>query len=382
MFLVLYMLNNMGREEEIKMYNFKILALTKELKENYPDAKSSEIIEILTREDVDYDILEKYGYNTLKEPVVYGINEIHQKYLVYEILVALLFIFLLVSIYFKKYIKNERQIARITDLVNEINHKNYDIKLDEEVDGELSILQDEIYKTMILLKESAENSYNDKMKVKEAVEDISHQLKTPLTAILINIDNLSSDLEDKSRKAIYRELKSKAYSMKFLIESLLKLSKFDVNVIDFNEKMCMVSELVDVSVNSVLTLADLKNIKIIVSGSGDEKMLCDINWQKEAITNILKNALEHSKENSSVYVNYTSNKMFSLVTITNEGTISRKDLTHIFDRFYKGKDSSENSTGIGLALANAIVKKGRGKIAIKCESGKVIFEVKYFKSNY
>ncbi|MBR1884540.1 MAG: HAMP domain-containing histidine kinase [Clostridia bacterium] len=376
------MLNNMGREEEIKMYNFKILALTKELKENYPDAKSSEIIEILTREDVDYDILEKYGYNTLKEPVVYGINEIHQKYLVYEILVALLFIFLLVSIYFKKYIKNERQIARITDLVNEINHKNYDIKLDEEVDGELSILQDEIYKTMILLKESAENSYNDKMKVKEAVEDISHQLKTPLTAILINIDNLSSDLEDKSRKAIYRELKSKAYSMKFLIESLLKLSKFDVNVIDFNEKMCMVSELVDVSVNSVLTLADLKNIKIIVSGSGDEKMLCDINWQKEAITNILKNALEHSKENSSVYVNYTSNKMFSLVTITNEGTISRKDLTHIFDRFYKGKDSSENSTGIGLALANAIVKKGRGKIAIKCESGKVIFEVKYFKSNY
>ena len=376
------MLNNMGREEEIKMYNFKILALTKELKENYPDAKSSEIIEILTREDVDYDILEKYGYNTLKEPVVYGINEIHQKYLVYEILVALLFIFLLVSIYFKKYIKNERQIARITDLVNEINHKNYDIKLDEEVDGELSILQDEIYKTMILLKESAENSYNDKMKVKEAVEDISHQLKTPLTAILINIDNLSSDLEDKSRKAIYRELKSKAYSMKFLIESLLKLSKFDVNVIDFNEKMCMVSELVDVSVNSVLTLADLKNIKIIVSGSGDEKMLCDINWQKEAITNILKNALEHSKENSSVYVNYTSNKMFSLVTITNEGKISRKDLTHIFDRFYKGKVSSENSTGIGLALANAIVKKGRGKIAIKCESGKVIFEVKYFKSNY
>ena len=376
------MLNNMGREEEIKMYNFKILALTKELKENYPDAKSSEIIEILTREDVDYDILEKYGYNTLKEPVVYGINEIHQKYLVYEILVALLFIFLLVSIYFKKYIKNERQIARITDLVNEINHKNYDIKLDEEVDGELSILQDEIYKTMILLKESGEKSYNYKMKVKEAVEDISHQLKTPLTAILINIDNLSSDLEDKSRKAIYRELKSKAYSMKFLIESLLKLSKFDVNVIDFNEKMCMVSELVDVSVNSVLTLADLKNIKIIVSGSGDEKMLCDINWQKEAITNILKNALEHSKENSSVYVNYTSNKMFSLVTITNEGKISRKDLTHIFDRFYKGKVSSENSTGIGLALANAIVKKGRGKIAIKCESGKVIFEVKYFKSNY
>ena len=188
------------------------------------------------------------------------------------------------------------------------------------------------------------------------------------------------DLNSKRKELFLREIKNKTYSISFLIESLLKLSKFDVNTIRFNQKEVLIKELIDSSLDNVRALADLKNIKITTVGNNTDKLICDSKWESEAITNILKNAIEHSKENLNVTVEYETNKVYTKIAIKNFGSkISQKDLIHIFDRFYKGENSSDDSVGIGLALAKAIIEKDNGRIKVRSDESETLFIIKYFK---
>lgn len=126
----------------------------------------------------------------------------------------------------------------------------------------------------------------------------------------------------------------------------------------------------------------MKNIKINFNGNKESKVKCDFKWQVEAITNILKNCIEHSNTNSKISINYEENKIYSKIEIKDEGVgIDKEDLPHIFERFYKGKNSSSDSIGIGLALTKSIIEKNNGYISInsKLNEGS-IFTIKYFKN--
>lgn len=126
----------------------------------------------------------------------------------------------------------------------------------------------------------------------------------------------------------------------------------------------------------------MKNIKINLNGNKEIKVKCDFKWQVEAITNILKNCIEHSNTNSKISINYEENKIYSKIEIKDEGVgIDKEDLPHIFERFYKGKNSSSDSIGIGLALAKSIIEKNNGYISVnsKLNEGS-IFTIKYFKN--
>lgn len=234
-----------------------------------------------------------------------------------------------------------------------------------------------------MLKEQAENSNKDKINLKCSLENISHQLKTPLTSISIMLDNLLDNphMDEYTRNDFIKDINKEINNINFLIQVLLKLSRFDANVIKYNNKFNSLKSIIDKSIDNLSSLCDLKNIQIFTKIPNNLDIYCDSHWQIEAITNILKNCLEHSENGSTIEVFATDNKIYSEIIIKDNGTgIPEKDLKHIFKRFYRGQNSKEDSVGIGLSLAKSIIEKNNGIINVTSSVGKgTTFSIKYFK---
>lgn len=367
-------------------YNFnqKIVGIIDNVLEKYPDIEKREIVEILNSSDkTNNEILREYAIELDKDSVILENNTDFQKFIIIDINTLILFILILSIIFFKYNHSESKKINEITKYIEEINRGNYKLNIEENTEDELSILKNELYKITIMLKEVAENSQKDKTTLKDSLSDISHQIKTPITSILIMLDNILSDenMPEDIKKDFIKDIKREIVNIKFLVESILKLSKIDSNSIKFIKKEVFIKDIINEAVKNVSMLSELKNIKIIVSGDDSIKTICDLKWQVEAITNILKNCIEHSYENKKIYINYNQNNMYTELKIEDNGTgIDAKDLPHIFERFYKGKNSSSDSVGIGLALSKSIIESNNGYIQVDSELNKgTIFIIKYLK---
>ena len=290
---------------------------------------------------------------------------------------------LLFLVAFYLYIK-KREKARwngLIEVIDRINRADYEIDFNTMQEGEYAILKDRLYKMSIMLREQAENSRKDKEEIKDALSDISHQLKTPFTSILIMTDALTDDpdMDEAMRTELLRDIKREVEHVNFLVQNLLKLSRFDANSVIFYPKEHTLGELVDKAVQNVSALIDLKSVRIIRKGDDTGTFMTDINWQAQALTNVLKNGLEHSREGSRIHIYTEKNTAYCMVRVTDEaGGIPDEDIPHIFERFYKGKNSGDNSTGIGLSLAKTIVNKEGGTLTAHSEGAGSVFEFKYF----
>ena len=380
--LVFLLLNKIEYKKYSLEYNKKINSLTKTIQEKYPDVTEEEIVKIIKTEKEDN--LKQYGIDIKEQSIIEKNDNEYKKIEIIKILILIIFVTITNYIYLKYNNKKDKKISELTKLVDDINHRKYKIEIDEDED-ELSILKHEIYKTTLMLREQADNSLKDKKELKKSIDDISHQLKTPLTSILINIDNITDNqnIDNETREKFIREIKRETYNIKSLVETLLKLSKFDVNTIEFYNKKIKIEDLINNSVQKVSTLADLKNIKINISGNLEETIICDMNWQIEAISNIIKNGIEHSKEDSKIDIKTETNNIYTKIEITNYGNkIDEEDQKHIFERFYKGKNSKEDSIGIGLALSKSIIETNNGRISVNSNDKKTSFIIKYFSTHY
>lgn len=367
-------------------YNFnqKIAGIIDNVLEKYPDIEKREIVEILNSSDkTNNEILREYGIELDKDSVILENNTDFQKFIIIDINTLIVFILILSIIVFKYNHSESKKINEITKYIEEINRGNYKLNIEENTEDELSILKNELYKITIMLKEVAENSQKDKTTLKDSLSDISHQIKTPITSILIMLDNILSDenMPEDIKKDFIKDIKREIVNIKFLVESILKLSKIDSNSIKFIKKEVFIKDIINEAVKNVSMLSELKNIEIIVSGDDSIKTICDLKWQVEAITNILKNCIEHSYENRKIYINYNQNNMYTELKIEDNGTgIDAKDLPHIFERFYKGKNSSSDSVGIGLALSKSIIESNNGYIQVDSKLNKgTTFIIKYLK---
>lgn len=367
-------------------YNFnqKIAGIIDNVLEKYPDIEKREIVEILNSSDkTNNEILREYGIELDKDSVILENNTDFQKFIIIDVSTLIVFILILSIIVFKYNHSESKKINEITKYIEEINRGNYKLNIEENTEDELSILKNELYKITIMLKEVAENSQKDKTTLKDSLSDISHQIKTPITSILIMLDNILSDenMPEDIKKDFIKDIKRKIINIKFLVESILKLSKIDSNSIKFIKKEVFIKDIINEAVKNVSMLSELKNIEIIVSGDDSIKTICDLKWQVEAITNILKNCIEHSYENRKIYINYNQNNMYTELKIEDNGTgIDAKDLPHIFERFYKGKNSSSDSVGIGLALSKSIIESNNGYIQVDSKLNKgTTFIIKYLK---
>ena len=367
-------------------YNFnqKIAGIIDNVLEKYPDIEKREIVEILNSSDkTNNEILREYGIELDKDSVILENNTDFQKFIIIDVSTLIVIILILSIIVFKYNHSESKKINEITKYIEEINRGNYKLNIEENTEDELSILKNELYKITIMLKEVAENSQKDKTTLKDSLSDISHQIKTPITSILIMLDNILSDenMPEDIKKDFIKDIKREIVNIKFLVESILKLSKIDSNSIKFIKKEVFIKDIINEAVKNVSMLSELKNIEIIVLGDDSIKTICDLKWQVEAITNILKNCIEHSYENRKIYINYNQNNMYTELKIEDNGTgIDAKDLPHIFERFYKGKNSSSDSVGIGLALSKSIIESNNGYIQVDSELNKgTTFIIKYLK---
>lgn len=366
-----------------KNYNNKIASLVNLLDKEYPDIDRNELISILNSDDkVSDDIFSRYGIDIQNESIIIENGRLFSGFIIVYNILFIGLALSLILLYLKHEKVQNKEIQKIAKCIEEINKKNYSINIDENSEDELSILKNELYKITIRLKEEAEISKKDKFKLKDSLSDISHQLKTPLTSINIMLDNIldNPEMDDNTKEKFIQNIKREITNISSLATEILKLSKFDASVIKFEKQQVLIKNLVESAISNVAMIAELKNINIEVNNQDNIKLACDAKWQIEAITNILKNCIEHSKENSTITINIDSNKIYKQITIKDNGEgIDEKDLPHIFERFYKGKNSYKDSVGIGLALAKTIIEKDNGSIKIDSIKGKETkFTIKYY----
>lgn len=361
-------------------YNMFVNNVIYVVKKNYPNVSNKELSDILNGKS-DYNYLNEYGIDVDDEFALISMHKENKKIFIINnvILGSFILVLSIILIINKNYENNK--LEEIIHLIEEINKKNYNLNIKGTDETMISKLKNEMYKTVVMLKNDADNSLKDKLIIKTYLEDISHQLKTPLTVINISLDNLidNPNMDDKNRNEFISKISKEVTNINNLIQNLLKLSKFDVNVINFDNKNISVKDLLDKSVDKVSLVADLKNINIKVNILNDFNLNIDLNWQIEALSNIVKNAIEHSNENDIVYINCNDNKIYSKIEIINNGIINDKDLNKIFDRFYTNKKGYSESVGIGLSLAKNIIEKNNGKIDVCSKDGKTIFTIKYYK---
>lgn len=375
---LIFILNRYEYKMYTKNYNDKINSIISNIKNKYPNIEESDIIEIINNEEDSEDILSKYGIDSITKN-----DKVNNKLRIISLIIIITFDSLIILIFYL-YDKNKsKKIKEITKMISKINNRQFDIDINDFNEGELSILKNEISKTTIMLRQVADNSVKDKLNLKDSLGDISHQLKTPLTSITIMIDNIldNPDMDEKTRKRFLINIKREILNINFLVMSLLKLSKFDANVVKFNKESVYLKDIIIESIKNVSMIKELKNITIKVSGDDNIKLLCDFKWQVESITNILKNSIEHTSEYGTVEVNYSENKLYTRILIKDNGKgIDSGDLPHIFDRFYKGENGSDDSFGIGLSLSKTIIEKEGGSITVKSTPNiGTIFTIKYLK---
>ena len=354
------------------------------IKEN-PTIDTKNIIQILNSNEYKdgEEELKKYGINIEEVNSIIAVQKQMKTNIILNIILIVLFSVLYMAIIFIYLKQRDKKINQITQYINEIKNRKYDLNINENSEDELSNLKNELYKITIMLKEESEISRQDKEKIKMSVEDISHQLKTPLTSIMIMLDNLKDNPnmdEDTKQKFIF-EISKQVDWINWLVISILKLSRLEADVVKFSNNKINVKKFIDEIIGNLEIPIEIKNQKISIEGDEDASFIGDYKWQQEAITNIIKNAIEHNKKNGKITIKYEENVLFTKITIIDEGQgIDKEDLKHIFERFYKAQNSSDNSVGIGLSLAKNIIEKNNGMINCKSEIGNgTEFIVKYMK---
>lgn len=362
--------------------NQKINGIVAKIQEKYPEIGKEEIIEILNSNNKD-NVFNEYGYDINKDSYINQNNEVYIKFNILKIFILLLSFMILIYLFVRYYFKRDNEIEKIIKCLEKINQKNYEIDINDVSEDKLSILKHEIYKTTVMLKENTEKANQDKINLKNSLQDISHQLKTPLTSSIIMLDNIIDDLENdiEIKPEFIKKVKKDISKISFLIQSILKLSMFESNTITFIRKEIPVKKIINSSIENIENLCDLKNIKIVVKDRSKNKIYCDYRWQVEALTNILKNAVDYSFNDSIIIVEVDKNNTYTQIKIKDFGKgMSEDETINIFKRFYKGKNSSSDSNGIGLSLAKAIIEKENGRVIVNSLKGEgTTFSIKYFK---
>lgn len=386
LFVMFLILNIYEYKTYTKNFNNKISAIVTLVKDKYPEITDKEIIEIInSNKQSDDSFFLKYGIDIDNKAVLLENDKSYHTFLLINMSFLIITIASLCILYFRYNYKRKNDIKDIIKYIEQINRRNYELEIDSISEDELSILKNEIYKTAVMLKEAALNSNKDKLNLKKSLEDISHQLKTPLTSILVLLDNLidEPDMDSSIRNDFIIDIKRNVININFLVQALLKLSKFDANTVHFIKKENDLEMIVKEAIKNVSTLCDLRNINIKLNTLENAKVKCDAKWQIEAITNIIKNAIEHSKDNSNIVINIDNNRVYSKIEVIDFGDgISERDIKHIFERFYKGENATSNSIGIGLALAKTIIEEDKGTIAVESNESNTKFTIKYFKLTF
>ena len=254
-----------------------------------------------------------------------------------------------------------RHMADMAQDIDLILHGNDSSVLSEYEEGDISILRNEIAKMIVMLKHQAEQLGDEKVKLADALADISHQIRTPLTSLNLMLEALKNEPDEEKRLRLFFDMRKQLERIDGLVVSLLKLAKMDAGTIKLRKTYVKLEELVRSSLQPLEIMLELREIEVKVELSGG--YTGDKEWSREALTNILKNCMEHTGAGGIICVTGCENAVHTELVIEDTGSgIADDDLPHIFERFYKGSNSQNDSYGIGLALARSIIAGQNGTV--------------------
>ena len=351
---------------------------------NHPELEEEVINELILNSDTyDYgtEILNKYGLDDPKYLDYLKVNNELKQNIILTNILFIIILFMIVSITYLIFIKNQyRKINKIDKYMNKILNNDYSLDIRDYVEGDISTIKNDIYKMTIKLKEQTELSIKDKKYLEETLADISHQIKTPLTSMYVINDILSdNDLDKKSQIEFLNKNRNQLERIEWLVTTLLKISRLDSGMVTLKRDNINIEDLINKTIEPIKIMAEIKNISIKTDIETSNFYL-DFNWTLEALTNILKNACEHTNNNGSIKIEVTENPLYLNIKIIDNGVgISESDKKHIFDRFYKGK-TNKDSIGIGLNMAKKIINLQNGEIECisKINEG-TTFDIKFYK---
>ena len=354
-----------------------------EVLEQYPQVSEEKLIQSLTHKKATSDkdsILIQYG--------IFANNELYQGQ---EKQRALLFacsnfVLLLMGascfiLFLGFWIGRGKRLSELSKYIDRVSHGNYDLELQKNCEDELSGLRNELYKLMVSYKEQAERALAGRAALAEAVTNISHQLKTPLTSAVILADNLleSPEMDREVRTKFLQEISRQLVGMKWLVVTMLKLSRLDAGVVEFQREKVSLKEIVQNTIQNLEIMAQWREIQFeaklfeaVVTG--------DSKWLSEALQNIVKNAIEHSPQGGRVEIEIEENEVYAQISVRDHGEgIPDFDQKHLFERFYRASKVENENVGIGLALAKEIVEKMNGSITVHSDSEGTCFMIRLLR---
>ncbi len=285
---------------------------------------------------------------------------------------------LLLTLYLFSARRRYRTMARLAEDIDAVLHGRRDISFAQYTEGEVSLLRSELRKMTVRLTEQSEQLRQEKVQLAESMADISHQMRTPLTAVNLLLTGLRDpDTTEDARQNSLRTLRRQVQRMDWLVNALLKLAKLDAGTVHFRRERVALSELITRAAEPLSILMEVKGQQLSVQASGSAE--CDIAWTAEALGNILKNCTEHMQE-GTITVTAEENAVAACIRIRDEGSgIDPEDLPHLFERYYKGRNASQESVGIGLALSRSIAVAQNGTLSAANVQGGAEFTLKLYK---
>lgn len=362
-----------SRQAIIQKQNLKFQGFIHKILTRYPEVKEEDLIDVLNSEETSYDLSE---YGIYESDSIIDYSSEGRKDIIKLALFLGLCIFSLFLFHYLDDKSQKKYVELLIDDLEKISKADYSIKnINEE--GDFAKLQTYIYKLATILKQESQNSQLQKNTFKNNLEDISHQIKTPLASINLLLDNLEDeDLDPSIKNEIIKDIKNETSAITNLVLMLLKISTLEAKARPFFRKNIAVKDLVDHAIKVLKPEIEEKNIEFVLNYK-DESFFGDFNWEKEVFINLIINAIEHGTDNVIKIQAKNTNSFLQVDIINKCANFDIHDKNRVFDRFYKSSDNKSNF-GIGLNLTKLIIEEDNGKINLKVKDGYTIFTIKYF----
>ncbi len=353
--------------------------------QRYPEAEV-QVVQTLRAPDagavaLGMEVLGKYGLGDGLPGVTAAAGGLLARLLVIElVLVGLICTgFALLLLRYRRAVAAE--VGGLAAYLRRIDGGDYALDVRDNGEGGFSLLKNDLYKVTVRLREQAEQLQKDKTALANLIADISHQIKTPLTSLGVLADLLADDPPEADRRAFVARLRAELGRIQWLTAALLKLARLDAGTAAFKNELVDMRRLIDRALEPLLIPLEIKGQQLVVEGSEGASFAGDLNWSAEALTNVVKNCVEHAPEGGRIEIRYGANALYAEILVSDDGAgIARRDLPNIFNRFYRGQNAGENSVGIGLALAKAIFNAQGGDITVASEPGEgTRFEIRVFR---
>lgn len=326
----------------------------------------------------DLSKLEEYGVTIETLKYLTKDNSLKKDMIISNSLILIITVLLIFAIIIINKRKDEQKIIEIEKYITEILNDNYSLDIRDYTETHLSHLKNYIYKMTVKLKEAKDLSHKDKLYLEETLQDISHQLKTPLTSMYITNELLEKDLNKEKRQELLTKNYEQLNRIEWLVTSLLKLSMLDSGTIKLNIKKNSCKDVVTSAIKSLEIPIELKGLDLNIDIKENITAKFDFNWTSEAILNVIKNAYEHTTK-GGIYITAEKNPIYTEIKIRDTGNgISKDDIKHIFERFYRGSRNTKESIGIGLNMSKKIIDLQKGDIFVESTKAGTTFSIRFY----